>query len=86
VRQELRSGVVVVGSAQNGRAGLVVGVTPDLVGRVKANELIKGVAGAAGGGGGGGGPEFATGSGKDAAKLSAALEHAYTLVAQALAA
>jgi alanyl-tRNA synthetase len=86
VRQELRSGVVVVGSAQNGRAGLVVGVTPDLVGRVKANDLIKGVANAAGGGGGGGGPEFATGSGKDAARLGAALEHAYTLVAQALAA
>jgi alanyl-tRNA synthetase len=36
------------------------------------------------GGGGGNRPDFATGSGTQPAKLGAALQHAYTVVEQAL--
>jgi alanyl-tRNA synthetase len=83
VRQDLRSGFVVLGTAQNGRLRFVAGVTRDLVGRLHAGNLLKGIAGQAGGSAGGG-PDFATGGGTQPDRLGAALEHAYTLVEQAL--
>ncbi|MBV8719592.1 MAG: alanine--tRNA ligase, partial [Chloroflexi bacterium] len=84
VRQELRSGVVVLAGAQNGRIPLVVGVTADLKDRVHAGNLVQQIARAADGGGGGNNPEFARGQGTNPAKLGAALQHAYTFVEQAL--
>jgi len=86
VRQDLRSGVVVLGTQQDGRLLFVAGVTPDLTQRVHAGKLVGGVAAQAGGGGGGPRPDFATGGGKEPEKLHSALEHTYTLVAQALTA
>ena len=84
VREDLGSGVVVLGSVQDGRVPIVVGVTRDLTGRLHAGTLVKAVAKAAGGGGGGNRADFATGSGTQPAQLGAALQHAYTVVEQAL--
>ena len=84
VREDLGSGVVVLGSVQDGRVPIVVGVTRDLTSRLHAGNLVKAVAKAAGGGGGGNRPDFATGSGTKPAQLGAALQHAYTVVEQAL--
>ena len=72
VRQTLHSGVVVLGTQQDGRLYFVAGVTPDLTQRVRAGDLVKAVAGQAGGGGGGR-PDFATGGGTQPEKLQAAL-------------
>jgi alanyl-tRNA synthetase len=83
VRQDLRSGVVVLGSVQDGRIQFVVGVTKDLTQRVKAGDVVKQVAGKAGGGGGGP-AHFATGGGTQPAQLGAALEHAFTIVQRAI--
>ena len=41
VRQDLGSGVVVLGAVQDGRFQLVVGVTTDLTQRLKAGDLVK---------------------------------------------
>jgi alanyl-tRNA synthetase len=84
VRQELRSGVVVLAGAQNGRIPLVVGVTRDLTDRLHAGNIVGAVAKAVDGGGGGNNAEFARGQGTNPAKIGAALQHAYTLVEQAL--
>jgi alanyl-tRNA synthetase len=75
--------VVVLGSTQNGRVPIVVGVTRDLTDRVHAGDLVKAIAREAGGGGGGP-PQFATGSGTQPAKLGAALQHTFSIVEQAL--
>jgi alanyl-tRNA synthetase len=83
VREDLRTGVVVLGSVQDSRIQFVVGVTKDLTQRVKAGDVVKQVAGKAGGGGGGP-PHFATGGGTQPAQLGAALEHAFTVVQRAL--
>jgi alanyl-tRNA synthetase len=84
VRQDLRSGVVVLASVQNGRIPLVVGVTRDLTNRIQAPRLASEVANSMGGRAGGSRPDFAKGSGTDPAKLAAALQHAFTVVEQAL--
>jgi alanyl-tRNA synthetase len=84
VRNDLRSGVVVLGTHDDGRLRFVAGVTPDLTQRVRAGDVIKAVAKLAGGGGGGR-PDFATGGGTQPDKLDAALQHVYAVVEDALA-
>ncbi|HEY0584480.1 MAG TPA: DHHA1 domain-containing protein, partial [Chloroflexota bacterium] len=84
VRHDLKSGVVVLGSVQDGKVPLVVGVTNDLTSRLHAGQVVREVAKRAGGGGGGNRPDFATGSGTQPAQLGAALQHAFTVVEQAL--
>jgi alanyl-tRNA synthetase len=84
VRDQLKSGVVVLAGGQDGRIPLVAEVTRDLTDRLHAGLLVKEVGARAGGGGGGNRPDFATGQGTDPAKLGAALQHAYTLVEQAV--
>ncbi|MDQ3810814.1 MAG: DHHA1 domain-containing protein, partial [Chloroflexota bacterium] len=83
VRQDIRSGVVVLGTQHDGRLRFVAGVTADLTQRVRAGDLIKAVAGQAGGGGGGR-ADFATGGGTQTDRLQGALQHAYTVLEQAL--
>ena len=53
LRNKLGSGVVVLGSAQDGKVALIVGVTKDLTDRVQAGKVIKSVAEKVGGSGGG---------------------------------
>lgn len=74
-KKQVGSGVVaIVGIAEDGKAGLVVGVTDDLTTRFNAVELVKKGAEALGGKGGGGRPDMAQAGGPDGGKASAALE------------
>ncbi len=79
LRNKLGSGVVVLGSAQDGKVALIVGVTKDLTGRVQAGKVIKPVAEKVGGSGGGR-PDMAEAGGKDPEGLDAALSEAYSAV------
>ncbi len=81
VRDRLGSGIVCVGGAIDGKVNLVAAVTRDLTKRFHAGKLIQEVAKAAGGSGGGR-PDLAQAGGKDPAKLDAALELVYELVAK----
>jgi alanyl-tRNA synthetase len=78
-RNKLGSGVVVVGSAQDGKVSLVVGVTADLTAKIQAGKVIKPIAEKVGGSGGGR-PDMAEAGGKDPAQLDAALAEAYGVV------
>ncbi len=84
LRDKLKSGVVALGAAtDDGKVVLLVVVTKDLVGRLKAGDLIKTMA-AEVGGTGGGRPEMAQAGGKDPSRLDAALEKVFGLVERAL--
>jgi len=74
-KRQLGSGVVaIVGVSEEGKAGLVVGVTSDLTETYDAVELVKVGAEALGGKGGGGRPDLAQAGGPDGAQAEAALE------------
>lgn len=81
--QKLRSGVVVLGLADDGKASLVVRVTDDLTGRLQAGKLVSEIA-AVVGGKGGGKPDMAMAGGKEPEKLDAALEQSFVAVAAML--
>ncbi|MCZ7659439.1 MAG: alanine--tRNA ligase [Xanthobacteraceae bacterium] len=73
-KKQVGSGVVaIVGVTEEGKAGIVVGVTPDLTGRFNAVDLVRKGAEALGGKGGGGRPDMAQAGGPDGAKADAAL-------------
>jgi alanyl-tRNA synthetase len=74
-KQQLGSGIVaVVGVSDEGKAGLIVGVTKDLTGTYSAVDLVRAGAEALGGKGGGGRPDLAQAGGPDGARADAALE------------
>jgi alanyl-tRNA synthetase len=79
LRNKLGSGVVVLGSATDGKVSLIVGVTKDLTGRVQAGKVIKPIAEKVGGSGGGR-PDMAEAGGKDASALDQALASTYGVV------
>jgi alanyl-tRNA synthetase len=84
LRDKLKTGVVALGAAtDDGKVSLLVVVTKDLTGKVKAGDLIKPMA-AEVSGTGGGRPEMAQAGGKDASKLDLSLEKVFGLVEQAL--
>lgn len=69
------SGVVaIVGVAEDGKAGVVVGVTPDLTERFDAVALVRAASERLGGKGGGGRRDMAQAGGPDGAQAEAALE------------
>jgi alanyl-tRNA synthetase len=73
-KKQLGSGVVaLVGVTDEGKAGIVVGVTSDLTARFNAVDLVKKGAEALGGKSGGGRPDMAQAGGPDGAKADAAL-------------
>ncbi len=73
-KPKVGSGVVaIVGAGADGKASLVVAVTPDLVGRFNAVDLVRLGAVALGGKGGGGRPDMAQAGGPDGAKALEAL-------------
>jgi alanyl-tRNA synthetase len=73
-KKQLGSGVVaIVGITEDGKAGVVVGVTSDLTSRYNAVDLVKIAAAALGGKGGGGRPDMAQAGGPDGANANAAL-------------
>ncbi len=71
-RSKIKSGVIVLGSATDGKVTLLTAVTKDLLDRVQANALIGKLAPIIGGKGGGK-PDLAQAGGKDADKLNEAL-------------
>jgi len=74
-KKQIGSGVVaLVATSEDGKAGLVVGVTADLTSRFNAVDLVKKGAEALGGKGGGGRPDMAQAGGPDGAKADAALK------------
>lgn len=84
LRDKLKSGVVALGAAtDDGKVALLVVVTKDLVGKLRAGDLIK-VMAAEVGGTGGGRPEMAQAGGKDPSRLDAALEKVFGLVETSL--
>jgi alanyl-tRNA synthetase len=73
-KKQVGSGVVaIVGVTEDGKAGLAVGVTEDLVKTWSAVDLVKAGAEALGGKGGGGRPDMAQAGGPDGAKAADAL-------------
>jgi alanyl-tRNA synthetase len=83
VRDRMESGVLILGSAHGGKAGLLVAVTKDLTKRLQAGALIKQLA-AMVGGGGGGRPDLAQAGGSKPEQLSEALAAAPKLITEAL--
>ena len=81
LRQKMGSGIVVLGTAANGKANLVTTVSDDLQGQLHAGKIIKQVASLVGGSGGGR-PDFAQAGGKEPAKLDSALQQVYNIVAE----
>ncbi|HEY9036630.1 MAG TPA: alanine--tRNA ligase [Pseudomonadales bacterium] len=73
LRDKLGSAVVVLASAEGGKATLIAGVTADLVARFKAGDLIRELAVQVGGKGGGR-PDTAQGGGSQPENIPAALE------------
>jgi alanyl-tRNA synthetase len=74
-KKQVGSGVVaIVGKSDDGKAGIVVGVTADLTTRFSAVDLVRKGAEALGGKGGGGRPDMAQAGGPDGSKADAALK------------
>jgi alanyl-tRNA synthetase len=74
-KASLGSGVVtLIGVSEDGKASAVVAVTPDLVERFSAVDLVRIASVALGGKGGGGRPDMAQAGGPDGAKADEALE------------
>jgi alanyl-tRNA synthetase len=74
-KKRVGSGVVaIVGLTEDGKAGIVVGVTEDLTKRFSAVDLVRKGAEALGGKGGGGRPDMAQAGGPDGSKADAALK------------
>ena len=74
-KRQIKSGIVaIVGVTEEGKAGLVVGVTDDLTAKYSAVDLVKAGAAALGGQGGGGRPDMAQAGGPDGARAEAALD------------
>ena len=73
-KKQVGEGVVaIVGVTEDGKAGVVVGVTPDLTSRFSAVDLVRVASEALGGKGGGGRPDMAQAGGPDGSKADAAI-------------
>jgi alanyl-tRNA synthetase len=72
LRERVPSGIILLGSAVDGKVNLVASVSKDLTKRFPAGRLVQEVAKIVGGGGGGR-PDLAQAGGKDASKLDEAL-------------
>ena len=81
MRNKLGSGVVVLGSVQDGKVALIVGVTKDLTQRVQAGKIIAEVAKKVGGKGGGR-PDLAEAGGSEPGALDSALKSSVDVVRQ----
>jgi alanyl-tRNA synthetase len=79
----LKSGVVIIGRADEGKVGIIVRVSDDLTKRVKAGDIIREIAPIVGGRGGGK-PDMAEGGGTEPGKLSEAIEASYAVIERML--
>jgi len=83
LKAKIKTGVVVLASAADGKVQIVVAVTPDLTNRVKAGQIVKEIAPIVGGGGGGR-PDFAEAGGRHPEKIDEMLSAAEPAVARLL--
>jgi len=74
IAKQLESGIVALVSTAEGKASIVVSVSPDLTNRINAVDLVRVASVAVGGKGGGGRPDLAQAGGPDAGAAEAALE------------
>ncbi len=72
LKNKMQSGIIMLATANDSKVGLIAGVTKDLVGRVKAGELVNMVAQQVGGKGGGR-PDMAQAGGTQPENITAAL-------------
>jgi len=80
LRDRHRSAVVSMGSVlAPDKVALLVAVTPDLAGKVKAGDIIRQIAPIVGGSGGGR-PDFAQAGGRDSSRLREALDKVGSLL------
>jgi alanyl-tRNA synthetase len=79
----IKSGVVVIGRANDGKASLIVRTSDDLTKKIPAGQVIKELAPIIGGRGGGK-ADMAEGGGSNPEKLSEALEASYGVIEKML--
>lgn len=79
LKNKLGSGVVILGTPQDGKVALVVMVSSDLAKRLPAGKIIREIAPLVGGSGGGK-PELAEAGGKDSSLLADAIMRSYSIV------
>jgi alanyl-tRNA synthetase len=80
-KAQIGSGIAVAIAVNDGRASLAAGVSPDLVTRFSAVDLVRAGVAVLGGQGGGGRPDMAQGGGPDGAKASEAVDAIRALIA-----
>lgn len=72
LKNKMQSGIIMLATANDGKVGLIAGVTKDLTGQVKAGELVNMVAQQVGGKGGGR-PDMAQAGGSQPENITTAL-------------
>jgi alanyl-tRNA synthetase len=83
LKAKIKSGIVVLASASDGKVQIVVAVTSDLTSRIKAGQIVKEIAPIVGGGGGGR-PDFAEAGGKQPEKIDEMLAASESVIAKLL--
>jgi alanyl-tRNA synthetase len=84
LKARIKSGIVVLAAASDGKVQIVVAVTPDLTSKIKAGQVVKEIAPIVGGGGGGR-PDFAEAGGKQPEKIDEMLETSKAVIERLLA-
>lgn len=79
LKDKLGSGVVLLAADNDGKVSLAAGVTKDLIGTIKAGDLVRQAAEKVDGRGGGK-PDFAQAGGKNPAGIDDALQVAVSLL------
>jgi alanyl-tRNA synthetase len=83
IRNQIKSGVVVLASTNDDKVQIVVAVTADLTSRIKAGQVVKELAPIVGGAGGGR-PDFAEAGGKHPEKIDEMLAASRAVVGRLL--
>ena len=83
LKDKLKSAAIVLASVSDGKVSLAAGVTPDIIAKLKAGDLVNHVASQVGGKGGGK-PDMAMAGGTDAQQLPQALASVQAWVQQKL--
>jgi len=83
LKVKMGSGIIMLATASDGKVSLIAGVTKDLVGQIKAGELVNMVAQQVGGKGGGR-PDMAQAGGSQPENVPAALETVQPWLAEKL--
>ena len=81
LRQRLKSGVVVLATAADGKVALIAALTPDLTSRLHAGKIAQAIAKRLGGTGGGR-ADIAEAGGKDVSLLDTVLNEVFEIVGE----